>query len=338
MLHLETSGTWRDMGRQMGEAFRDDIARGIDRFAPWLVSEADRYRPAVNRLRAMLAEHAPDLLDEARGMAEGAGLSEAVGLGYRLFNQVRSFVEVGCSVISQQTDRGPLLARNCDLYPREHEFQVCQVRRPKGQPASLILCYVGLAGGSGLNEHGLGMSGASAYAEQVQVPGGWPGPVIEHRVLQDCRTVGEVRRALAGVRYRGKPVNQMVADADGDSAVFELAPGALRRAIDRPDGRRWQVTTNFFATGAVPTPGNPGYLASAYARYGRMVHALEGAAPTFDTMVAVLRDVAQPGLCCPETEGAMRTAYSQIMDLRARRLWLCDGHPGDGTYRAIDLR
>ncbi len=337
MLHLETSGTWREMGRQLGETFRDEIARGVERFAPWLVSEAKRYRPAVNRLRAMLAEHAPDLLDEARGMAEGAGLSEAVGLGYRLFNQVRSFVEVGCSVIFQQTDQGPLLARNCDLYPREHEFQVCQVRRPVGQPASLVLCYVGLAGGSGLNEHGLGISGASAYAEPVQIAGGWPGPVIEHRVLQDCWTVAEARRALAGVRYRGKPVNQMVADAEGDCTVFEFVPGAPIRAIDRPAGRSWQVTTNFFASGAVPTPGNPGYLANAYARYGRMVHALEGAAPTFDTVAAVLRDVAQPGQCCPETEGAMRTAYTQIMDLRERCLWLCASHPGAGTYVPVSL-
>ena len=37
MLQIETAGSWRDMGRQVGEEFRGHFAPMLDRFAPWLV-------------------------------------------------------------------------------------------------------------------------------------------------------------------------------------------------------------------------------------------------------------------------------------------------------------
>jgi len=138
MHQIETSGTWLDMGRQLGEALRDEIRRAQELFAPWLVTERDRYAPALARLQGLLQEHCPPLLDEALGMAEGAGLAPEVGLGYRLFNQVRLFLDPGCSVVFlRDTDRGPLLGRDCDLGPNELELQLCHVSGHAGACATV---------------------------------------------------------------------------------------------------------------------------------------------------------------------------------------------------------
>ncbi len=328
MHQLETTGSWRDMGRQLGEAFRDEIQRAQELFAPWLVSEPEKYAPALARLEGLLRAEGPELLDEALGMAEGAGMTPEVGLGYRLFNQVPLFMDTGCSVVfMRDTDRGPLLGRNCDLGPNELDLQLCHVRRPTGQTATIETTYVGLAAGWCLNEFGLGMAGASAPAA-AQSHEGLPGPVLAYRVMHDCRTVAQVRELLAGLPFLGKAANYLVADETGDVALYEFVPGLPPREVPPTHGGAWQVATNFMLSEPEPWGAGPVYAQNAYARYGRVTQVLERglAAPSVEGMHDLLGSIAQPGPVCPEGPGLL-TAYSHIMDLRARTMHLWPGHP-----------
>ena len=79
--HIEVSGPPRELGRQIGEAARDEI-RG---FAAIALERVNKTVP-VSRDRAMdisrqsmdcAAEYAPDMLDELRGMSEGGGASRS---------------------------------------------------------------------------------------------------------------------------------------------------------------------------------------------------------------------------------------------------------------------
>lgn len=338
MHHLETHGTWREMGRQLGEAFADEIREAQELFAPWLVSERDRYAPAIARLQALLQEHCPDLLDEALGMAEGAGLSPEVAIGYRLFNQVSLYLNTGCSVVFvRDTQRGPLLGRNCDLGVQEVRFQLCQVRRPTGQPATIETTYVGLVAGLCLNEFGLGMAGASAPAA-VQGHEGLPQPVLSHRLMHECRTVAQGRRLFAGLSFLGKPANYILADDSGDSALFEFVPGIPPREVPPPQ-TAWQGCTNFLISEAQVSPAvGPAFVRNAYARYGRIAHVLGHGlmAPSVEGLHGLLMDIAQPGPVCPPEEGLV-TAYSHIMDLRARTMRLWPGHPAEVEPLAVTL-
>jgi hypothetical protein len=338
MHHLETHGTWREMGRQLGEALGPQIREAQERFAPWLVREADRYAPALARLRALLEQHCPDVLDEALGMAEGAGMSPEVGLGYRLFNQVSLYLNNGCSVVFvRETDRGPLLGRNCDLGPQELDLQLCHVRRPTGQPATIETTYVGLVAGLCLNEFGLGTAGASAPAV-VQGHEGLPGPVLSHRLMHECRTVAQGRALLAGLTFLGKPANYIVADETGDSALFEFVPGLPPRKVT-PAHADWQGCTNFLLSEAEvsPTVGSA-FARNAYARYGRIAHLLGQnlMARSVDGLHGLLCDIAQPGPVCPPEDGLI-TAYSHLMDLRARTMHLWPGHPAQVAPVAVTL-
>lgn len=329
MLQIETRGTWREMGRQLGEAFRDDIRDAQELFAPWLVTEREKYAPAVARLEALLRAQCPEVLDEALGMGEGAGMDPDLALGYRLFNQISMFLREECSVaFIRGGENGPLLGRNCDLGQSELRFQLCHVRRPTGEPATIEMTYVGLVAGLCLNEHGLGMAGASAMAEPHGAEG-LPSPVLAHWLMHRCRTVAEARALFAQHRFLGKPANYVVADETGDSALFEFVCGLPPREAPSPPGGRWQAATNFMVSQAPLPPLPPTNLGNFYARYGRLAQMLGYGLvePSVTGMHRLLTDIANPGAVCPDI--GMITAYSHIMDLRARTMHLWPGHPAE---------
>ena len=71
MLQIETKGSWRAMGQQIGETFRHWFEASLDRFAPWLVEDLDRYRPAIAEIRSILELYCSELNEETEGMAGG---------------------------------------------------------------------------------------------------------------------------------------------------------------------------------------------------------------------------------------------------------------------------
>ena len=88
--HIEVSGPPCELGRQLGEAARDEI-RG---FAAIALERVNKTVP-ISRTRAMdisrqsmdcAAAYAPDMLEELRGMSEGAG----VALDEMMLLQVRN--------------------------------------------------------------------------------------------------------------------------------------------------------------------------------------------------------------------------------------------------------
>ena len=88
--HIEVSGSPHELGRQIGEAAREEI-RGFAAIALERVNKTVRvsYARAMDISRRSMdcaAAYAPDMLDELRGMSEGAG----VALDEMMLLQVRN--------------------------------------------------------------------------------------------------------------------------------------------------------------------------------------------------------------------------------------------------------
>ncbi len=341
MLQIETRGSWREMGRQIGEEFREWFRPALDHFASWLVEEPDRYRPGVAYVRRVLAAHCPELGDETLGMAEGAGLEPDLMLGLRYFNELKACLEPGCSgVFIADSDRGPLLARTCDIEPDfSAEIQILRVNRPDNGPHAITTTYLILSGGVGLNAHGLALTGSSAAAQGPAGKDGLPTAVINHLILTRCRTVAHVCDLLAQVRVRGKGAVELVCDAAGASALIELPPGRAPILTHRLADRAWQACSNFCFSKTLANRAGPGHLQNAYGRYGRIAHqAGDGLMErTVDGMKGLLRDIAQPGMVCPEEPSPFRTAYAWIAEPANGRLHAAPGHPGEHEFFEVTL-
>ncbi len=342
MLELESAGSWRQIGMHLGRTFGQQLHACVEHYAPWLKAEPARYAPALAELRQQLNTLAPELLEESEGLAQAADLDPQVVLGYRFFNAVKARMSRGCSSIYlADTPQGPLLGRNCDLIPGfDPQVQLRRLVRPQGQTPLIFFSYLGVAGSSGGNAHGLALGGSSAHTRQTFGDTGLPNGLWNHLLLARCRDLADLRTLCLRYRFRGKPCNMLLGDQAGNSAALELAPGAAPIVCPRAPHARWQCRTNFFASGKLTLQPEVDYLQSAYARFGRVAHVLDSdpAAHRVDGLKQLLREIAQPGMVDTGRNGAALTVFSTIHELRTGLIHYTPGHPADGAWTTCSLQ
>lgn len=339
MLRIETSGSWREMGRAIAEAFPDQLREFIEFFTPQVLRGEI---PDVARLlHEMTQQQAPELLEETAGMAEALALPADGLLCYRMFVDANALrPRQGCSVfIVDDEPQGPLLARTCDIEPETHANQICQVRRPADGMATITLSYVGLVSAIGMNEAGLGIAGASARPAEEGAASGPGMNVVAFGALQRCKSVREAEALLCIRPLVGKGSVQLLADAEGDCRLLEFVHGKRPLSVARPAGQSWQAATNFYPSGLTRSELRTGIDYNSYARYGRIVHQLmsDPLAHSVAGVQSLLGDISQPGRYIPEGAFSLQTAYASVFELRARVCHLCAGNPLREPFEAIAL-
>jgi isopenicillin-N N-acyltransferase-like protein len=173
---IRVSGTPREMGRQIGEAARDEI-RGFAEVALARVNMS----VTVSRERAMsvaaqsaqfAARYAPHMMDELAGMAEGSGLTVDDLMLLQVRNQLRAEPEGACTSISATVAGQSILAQNWDNDPGLDLYTIVLTRRPSGKPALMNITQAGLIAYIGFNDAGIGLclNTLPAPARDVGVP------------------------------------------------------------------------------------------------------------------------------------------------------------------------
>ena len=339
MYHIETYGSPRQMGQQIGDALGDQFDRIIDRYAPWIRGMDDRRRAAVAALRDVTARHAPEVLEETAGMAEAVGMDEQELLGLRMFNEVKHYMPSCSGLVICDSDRGPLLARTCDLEPDiSQEIQLSRVSRPNEGPATVTVTYLPMVSSLGFNEHGIAMTGSSAVSKGDPAMDGLPMAVLNTVSLKYCKSLEDVAGWLTGKTLRGKGAIQLFCDAAGRSMIAEYPTGRETILTHRAAGDTYQACTNFPQTAGLELASGPLYAANAYARFGRMKHQADGDMPrTLEGVKQLLVDVAQPGMVCPAETSMWRTAYAFVIEVRNRKMHLAPGHPAEVDWMEISL-
>ena len=228
--HIEVSGSPRALGRQIGEAARDEI-RGFAAIALARVNKT----VCVSRTRALdisrrsldcAAAYAPDLLDELRGMSEGAGVALDELMLLQVRNQLCPEEDAACTALAVAPQRSAegraLAAQNWDNDPALDPFTIVLTRRPADKPALMNVTQAGLIAYIGCNDAGLGvcMNTLPAPSRPVGVPHYFAVRAIyEQTSLSDA--VSAVRRA-----DRAIPGNILLATPQGP-ADLELTLGRV---------------------------------------------------------------------------------------------------------------
>ena len=339
MLTIETRGTWSEMGTEVGRRFATELRRMMDRFLGLLPDTAEVAHAAA-RVRALVEAQCPELIEETNGMAAGAGVGEEQLFRYRFFVDVRGMATPGCSTFfARGADGRPWLGRTCDIEAEDHWAQFLHIRRPAGGVPSSTITYLGMASFMGINGHGVGLVGASAAPHACGCEPGTPGTLLGIRALHNARSTAEVEAILTSAPMVGKGSILIAADADGNSTLFEVVPGRRMLAHRRAPGRTWQAGTNFYPTGAVRNAGQPAYLYNAYARYGRIVQALEDHPIRRDgpELQRLLAQISQPGPYIPAGACPLETAYATLFDLRERAIHVAPGNPNTVAFQTFRL-
>lgn len=194
-------GTPRDRGRIHGEALKPMILESLER---WKYLLGQRFKKSVDRLIDQLVEKTnflaaakkwtPQLLDEVKGIAEGAGLDFNLVFALQLMdewiwclqsraqNTVERCSSLGCF---KEGDRPALVAQNLDwLNYIEGLGALLHIKYPESTLESLVPTVAGMIGTCGLNNRPLGICTNALWEFANNSIDGLPTTFIVRAVLE----------------------------------------------------------------------------------------------------------------------------------------------------------
>lgn len=346
-IHIE--GDAFERGRQYGVRAVRAIHQNIDAYLRLVEFHTGRDKRAALRAAEaytpFIEAHAPDLLEEMRGIADGAGCDLVDVLLINARSELMGAMEE-CTALAaapEVTAGGTvLLGQNWDWYAAiEPDPVLLRIRQPD-RPEILTLTEAGQVAKIGLNSAGLGV-GLNYLSHQHQGQG-LPVHVILRQML-GCAHLGDAIRAAYSVP-RGGAANIPLAHAGGEILDLELT-ATDADFLYAESG--WLVHANHFESvrlrgGDTGLPVSMSTLARA-ARARRLLSAaaVQGQVSA-STFRAIFRDHTYgPYAICrhavPDEPPLQQTATraSLIMDLTARTLHLAAGQPCQANYQAFSL-
>jgi isopenicillin-N N-acyltransferase-like protein len=353
-LEIELTGEAHERGRQYGARVSLAIRHNVEAYLRLLAFhtglEREAALQAAEAFGPILNAHAPDILVEMQGIAEGAGctLAEVLFLNARselmgmMGEKARGEASAdGCTALAagpEVTAQGHvLLGQNWDWYTAVEEEPVLLHIRQPGKPEILTLAEAGQVAKIGLNSAGLGV--CLNFLSHAHRGRGVPVHVLLRQVL-GCAHLGEAIHSVYGVP-RGGAANLLLGHAGGEILDLELTPSDADYLYG--DGG-WLVHANHYES--VRLRGGdtgPATSMSTLARAARARRLLSAAAARKDASRDTLRTILTDhtygayAICrhAERAEAQLRqtaTRASLIMDLPARTLDLAAGQPCREEY------
>ncbi len=218
------------LGRSQTERVLLTITSYMDIFAKMADLSHEAVFKHAERFISSIADYAPHLLEEMRGIAEGAGcnLWEIVAINARTelmygVTQRPECTSIGISAIAS-ADGHIRVAQNWDWRPTLAGSLILWVLRREEGPDVLTLTEAGMVGKIGINSSGLAMCINLLVSDTDYAGPAAPMHVILRRVLEDAHSTEEAV-ALINRSERCTSCFHMLVDSKGSLAGVEATPG-----------------------------------------------------------------------------------------------------------------
>ena len=332
---VEVSGPPRQMGRQHGE----QAAPLIDGYLAWIERTTGKDRDELGR-RARAFEPFIDainplLLDEVRGLAEGA----AIAYDHALLCQARGEASraplpEGCTAFAltgAATRRGRTLAgQNQDLPPEFSDLGIVLHLKPSdGRPRAITFTFAGQLGYMGMNHLGVAhfANGLGAAQWQLGLPH-YPlkRTLLEKADLPACLDLLQNHRMTS-------PANMVFCDGQGRIADVEIRPEGIALYADEHPDRR--LHTNHYLTPEY-APHETHRMADSVPRLARVRELVAAQWGAID--VAAMQDIladhrGDPGAICRHGEGGSHSICGYIAEPDQGLFHVRRGHGCLGSWR-----
>lgn len=347
---LKVEGTHYEIGYQIGKCFKDRIKRFNEIIAGDLGIEEAKSR-ALLFLPAFRRD-CPHLLEEIRGVADGAEISMAEALLPNIRGGIHRIAECTAYVISSEAAKEGkvLIGQNQDMPPHMQEVGVILHIIPEDAPEILMWTFAGLVG-----YHGFNSQGVSFFANSLPEPpiGLIPpeeigsGYMVKRLMLEQSSIDGVLRVLDRMSIYESAfgQGNYVLADRNGILDV-ELYNGGYE--VLRDDGRGFIAHTNHYVLEKLQHLNK--YAVETLApiendsavRLERMNKLLESAKGevTTERLKEFLSDhYNYPfSICRHATEIGSVTVASIIAEPQNRVMHTCPGNPCEGEYYTYEMK
>ena len=335
---IAVSGSSYEMGYQHGRQAGDLVQR----YLTWiekitgksradLCQNAQKFLPLIEAL-------SPALVEEMRGLAEGAELSFEEALLCQARGEVAQVAPEGCTAFAltgSATEDGQTLAgQNQDLSPEYADVGILlHVQPSDGRPRALMFTFAGQLGYSGMNQHGLAHFANALYDCPWQL--GLPHYPLK-RVMLEQDNLDTCMQILAK-HPTCSAGNMVFCCGDGEIADVEIRPEGA--AIFRDESPDSVIHTNHYLTTEF-APLETHSLADSCSRQDRMRALVQEhwGEITVEKMKAILSDHAgdPAGICRHGAEG-MYSVSGYIAEPEKGVLHVRRGQGCTGTWTAYEI-
>ena len=346
---FQASGSNRDLGRQHGEQSRSQLRGFLDYIGKLLKLPRQELAERALRFLPLFEKHCPHLLEEVRGLAEGAGVPFADALVVQLRGELGQVTKEGCTtfVISAQgTAAGQILiGQNSDVDPEFEEYGYMLHLEPEGKSALLMWTFGGQIG-----YHGINAAGVAHFANALGGGPAWRFGLshypIKRRMLE-CDSIAGILELLRTVPVCSNG-NYVLCDGKGTIADVELTPEGYSILEDNGDGFLCH-TNHYLCQPHSCTANDAVSIPDSFPRLNRMREMIRTkfGKITVDDMKQMLSDHQNhPTSICrhphqgpdhPSVSARGKTAASLIAEPANGRIHVSRGNPCEVDYRIYNL-
>jgi isopenicillin-N N-acyltransferase-like protein len=349
---IRVSGTHREIGRQIGEACREQVRHGVENSRNLI---ADAYQQLeltwagaqiqARKYLPFAQERYPQYVDELMGIAEGADVAfddlavvnamEAVAMDALHLTRCTSM-----AVNEERTADGHvLLAHNEDWVPDDEEDVFIVHASPRNAPPFLAMTYGGLLPNIGLNAYGIAQLCDSVYPNDSRI--GTPRTVVSRAVLSSKTPDEAIRHMLSAQRAAG--YNHLLVHESGE--LYSVEVSARRFAILNGDDGYIVHTNHYLSENMQQVEREPEDLVASRIRYYRARRLLKREQQhTIKTLQAIQRDhVNFSNSICNHSVDANnpldreKTVNAMVIDLTTREMHIAWGNPCVNPYHTYHL-
>ena len=365
-VYVRAGGSYREIGRQVGEAARPQIEASVAFYADnfealsggLAFGEAERQAAAYLRFARA---YTPQGVEELEGMAEGAGVpfmallvpncgeeftASEPTVGSRPEPTVGSPPELrlapGCTAVAIVSEGRHVVGHNMDWYVVDAVNNV--LFDLTVNDGTRLLAFAGAAYLPivGLNSHGIGNLSNAVHSTDNLV--GVPNVFVRRSTMEDASLEAAREHGLLAARARG--TNQFFADTAGRLWDVESSAGAS--AFADHSARGYMAHTNHYVAPEMAPFEGSDYEESRTRLNTAEIMLAEGLGRGDDPVELVARILrcheprseecicGHPDLSEPLAEQGM-TVGSIICDLDERRLYACAGTPCDNPYQVFEM-
>ena len=346
------SGNHREIGRQYGEACREQIKHSIVN-AQQLISDTVlqlqlSWEGAIIQARKYLPfaeERFPKFVEELHGLAEGANISfdEIAVVNAMEAVTTDALHLTKCTSLAVSPERSQtrhvLLAHNEDWLPEDEPDLVMLHVSPVEDPPFLAMTYGALLPNIGFNADGIAQCCDSVYPSDPRI--GAPRVIVSRSVLAERTPAEAIRRALSPQRAAG--YNHLIAHESGE--LYNVEVSARKFAVLSSEDGAIAHTNHYLHPTMQAIENEPDELVATRVRYFRAQRLLRlSQLHSVESLQVIQKDhINYPDSICNHAQDDMdplhreKTITGLIMDLTERRMFVTWGNPCQSDYFEYQL-
>lgn len=286
------AGTPLELGRQHGEQAAERIRAHLEYMCSTMKLSADDLQERALKFLPLFQKHCPQLLEEIRGLSQGAKVTQAEGLAVNIRGALSAVQDEGCTAYAigarGTASASLLIGQNSDMLPAAIDLAYVLHLRPRDKPEVLMWTFGGMIGYHGLNSRGVAHF-ANDLGGGPQPRFGMPHYPVKRQMLE-CARLSEVVELLRTIPLWANG-NYVLCDGTGEILDVEATTEGAQVLTDEDNG--FLAHSNHFLSPKYATQENhANSAADSFPRLERMQQLIRGrfGRITVDDVKQFLRD------------------------------------------------